>query len=107
MTTSVAVCGDTGVSLIDLPRTEPLMIRGHPLQAAARWHFGPTHWIAVLAQPAEDPRVQLADRCHDLRKSARRPGKRADGDQGVTAVSATKAASATEGRPAKTLATET
>jgi hypothetical protein len=105
MTTSLAVCGNTGVSPIDVPRTEPLMIGGHTYMPP-RGGTSARHRIVVLAQPGEDPRVQSADRCQDLRKSARRPGQRADGDQCVTAVCATKAGPAAEGRPAKTFATE-
>jgi len=60
MTTSLAVCGDTGVSLIDLPRTEPLMIRGHPYRPP-RGGTSARHRIAVLAQPGEDPLNPLTD----------------------------------------------
>jgi hypothetical protein len=41
MTSSLAFCAHTGVSLIDLPRTEPNDDPQASLQAAVQWHFGP------------------------------------------------------------------
>ncbi len=41
MTTSVAFCANTRVSLIDLPRTEPIDDPQASLQLAVHWHFGP------------------------------------------------------------------
>jgi hypothetical protein len=41
MTTSLAFCANTGVSLIDLPWTEPNDDPQESLQAAVQWHFGP------------------------------------------------------------------
>jgi hypothetical protein len=41
MTTSLAFCAHTGVSLIDLSRTEPIDDPQASLQAAVPCHFGP------------------------------------------------------------------
>jgi hypothetical protein len=40
MTTSLAFCANTGVSLIYLPRTEPNDDPQASLLAAVQWHFG-------------------------------------------------------------------
>ena len=42
MTTSLAFCANTGVSLLDpLPQTEPFDDPQASLRVAVRWHFGP------------------------------------------------------------------
>ena len=41
MTTSLAFRANIGVSVIDLPRTEPIDDPRASLQAAVHWHFGP------------------------------------------------------------------
>jgi hypothetical protein len=41
MTTSLAFCANTGVSLIDLPRTEPIDDPQASSKAALQWHSGP------------------------------------------------------------------
>ena len=41
MTPSLALCVNSGFSLIDLPRTDPIDDAQASLQAAVQWRFGP------------------------------------------------------------------
>lgn len=59
MTTSLALCSNTGVSPLDLPRTEPIHDPHAALQAAVRWHCGPDtgsrSWVTRAKSPGFDP----------------------------------------------------
>ena len=54
MTTSPAFCANTGVSLIDRPRTKPIDDPQASRQATVQWHCGPD---ALLDHPVNEPMV--------------------------------------------------
>jgi hypothetical protein len=130
MTTSLAFCANTGASLIDLPRTEPTADPHADPQAssppAVHWHFGPDtqsrcrlnraktlefDWAAdvktfedLLDDAMNEPTVTNV--CSG-RQPTYVPAAQIPRDGYLrTSARATKASSATEGRPADPFAND-
>jgi hypothetical protein len=115
MVTSRAFCANTGVRLIDLPRTEPTNDPQASLRATVQWHFGldtgSRYWLdrakTLEFHPLIDVKI-FEDLLDDPVNEPTRPMCRAAVDpstfwrprSGTTpSVSTTKASSATKSRP--------